>query len=57
MRGAELCDADYGETTKERPVTQSPMHQATVPGVRSVTIPPSAAAAIRTENVRQTYTN
>ncbi len=35
---------------------QSPINQATVPGVRSVTISPPTAAAIRTEDLRKTYT-
>jgi ABC-type multidrug transport system ATPase subunit len=37
-------------------VTQSPINQATVRGVRSVTISPPTAAAIRTEDLRKTYT-
>ncbi len=37
-------------------MTQSPMNQATVPGARPVPVPPPAAAAIRTEDLRKTYT-
>jgi daunorubicin resistance ABC transporter ATP-binding subunit len=36
-------------------VTQSPVNQATLPGVRPVPIRPPAAAAIRTEDLRKTY--
>ena len=36
-------------------MTQSPMNQATAQGVRLMTIPPPAAAAIRTEDLRKTY--